>query len=131
MRYVEVRDLSEIDRTFAGLSKDRSGVVVPPQPFFGSNRRDIAHLAARHRLAAIYGVRSFVEDGGFMSYGLSLPRLWHQAARYVDKISRARSPATSPSSSPRSSSWPSTSTHKALGLTIPPSLLQRPDQVIE
>jgi len=130
--YFEVRDLLEINRTFVGLSKDRSGVIVPPQPFFGSNRRDIAHLAARHRLPAIYGFRSFVEDGGFMSYGLSLPDVWHQAARYVDKILKGAKPGDLPVERPTKFELViNLKTAKALGLTIPPSLLQRADQVIE
>jgi putative tryptophan/tyrosine transport system substrate-binding protein len=79
IRYVEVRDLKDIDAMFAGMSKKRGGVVVPLQPFFSTHQRDITDLASRHRLPAIYGVRSFVDVGGLISYGLSLPDVWRSS----------------------------------------------------
>ena len=132
LRYVEVSDLRDIGRAFAELSRGRSGVIVPPQSFFSAHRQDIVRLAARHGLPAIYGFRSFVEDGGLMSYGVSLPDVWRQGARYVAKILKGASPGNLPVEQPTTFELAiNLKTAKALGLTIPPSLLQRADQVIE
>ena len=132
VRYVEVADLPEIDRTLAGMSKDRDGVVVPPQPLFSTHSREIADLAAKHKLPAIYGFRGFVDDGGLLSYGLNLPGVWRQAAVYVDKILKGAKPADLPVEQPTKFELViNLKTAKALGLTIPPSLLARADQVIE
>ena len=112
--------------------KDRSGVIVPPQSFFATRRREIADLAAKHRLPAIYGFRGFVDDGGLMSYGLSLPGAWRQAAGYVDKILKGARPGELPvEQATKFEMVINLKTAKALGLTIPPSLLARADQVIE
>jgi putative ABC transport system substrate-binding protein len=132
LRYVEVSDLRDIERAFAEMSKARSGVIVPLQPFFSTHGQDVVDLAARHGLPAIYGFRSFVEDGGLMSYGLNLPEVWRQGARYVAKILKGSKPADLPVEQPTKFELViNLKTAKALGLTIPPSLLQRADEVID
>jgi putative ABC transport system substrate-binding protein len=133
LRYAEVRELGEIDRVFAAMSKERGGaLIVSPQPLFLTHRGRITELAARHRLPVIYGFRAFVDAGGLMSYGVSLPDLWRRAATYVDKILKGTKPADLPVEQPTTFEFIiNLKTAKALGLTIPPSLLLRADQVIE
>jgi hypothetical protein len=104
----------------------------PATVLFSTRRREIADLAAKHRLPAIYGFRGFVDDGGLMSYGLSLPGAWRQAAGYVDKILKGARPGELPvEQATKFEMVINLKTAKALGLTIPPSLLARADQVIE
>jgi putative ABC transport system substrate-binding protein len=97
-----------------------------------SHRTRLADLAARSRLPAVYGVRESVEAGGLMSYGPSFLDLHRQAATYVDKILKGAKPAELPVERPTEFELViNMKTAKTLGLTIPPSLLQRADQVIE
>jgi putative ABC transport system substrate-binding protein len=132
LRYVEVRELPEIDAVFAAMSKERGGLIVPPQPFFFTHLSRIVELAAKHRVPAIYGFRPFAEAGGLMSYGLSLPDVWRRAATYVDKILKGAKPADLPVEQPTKFELVvNLKTAKALGLTIPPSLLLRADQLLE
>jgi ABC-type uncharacterized transport system substrate-binding protein len=99
----EVRELHELDSVFARMSKERGGsLIVMGEPLFFPHRSRIPELAAEHRLPAIYTFRVFVDAGGLMSYGPSLPDLWWRGGIYVDKILKG---AKSPSSSRRSSSW--------------------------
>jgi len=96
------------------------------------HRQAIVDLAAAHRIPAIYELRGFVETGGFVSYGVNVPEMERRAATYVDKILRGAKPADLPVQQPTEFELViNLKTAKALGLTIPPSLLQRADQVIE
>ena len=89
-------------------------------------------LALEHRLPGIYWVRDFVEAGGLMAYGTSLGELGRRAAYFVDKLFKGARPADLPVEEPRKFEFViNLKTAKALGLTIPPSLLARADQVIE
>jgi putative ABC transport system substrate-binding protein len=95
-------------------------------------RGQIAELAVRHRLPTVYPWLEGPEAGGLLSYGTNLRAAWHRAAVYVDKILKGAKPADLPVEHPTTYELViSLKTAKALGLTIPPSLLQRADQVIE
>jgi putative ABC transport system substrate-binding protein len=99
--------------------------------FYGEHRR-IVNLATKNRLPASYAFREAVEAGGLMSYGASLPDLFRRAAIYVDKILKGARPGDLPvEQATKFELSVNLKTAKALGLTIPQSLLQRADQVIE
>jgi putative ABC transport system substrate-binding protein len=99
---------------------------------FISERRRLVDLAAKNRLPAVYSVREFVDAGSFMAYGPNLPDLNRRAATYVDRILKGAKPGDLPIEQPTKFELViNLKTAKALGLTIPPSLLQRADQVIE
>jgi hypothetical protein len=107
-------------------------LIVLPSPMFYINYRRIVDLAAKHRLPAMYAGREFVEAGGLMCYGADIPDLFHRAAAYVDRILKGAKPADLPVEQPTKFDFViNLKTAKALGLTIPQSLLIRADQVIE
>ena len=115
------------------MAKERVGaLLVLSDAIFGSHRTRLADLAARSRLPAAYGVRESVEAGGLMSYGPSFLDLFRRAATYVDKILKGARPGDLPVEQPTKFELViNLKTAKALGLTIPPSLLQRADQLID
>jgi putative ABC transport system substrate-binding protein len=99
---------------------------------FNNERRRLVDLAAKNRLPAVYSGRASVDAGGLMSYGPNIADLWRRAATYVDKILKGAKPGDLPIEQPAKFELAiNLKTAKALGLTIPPSLLQRADQVIE
>ena len=113
-------------------ARGADGLLQLDDSLFVAHRARLAELAARSRLPAIYGFREFVESGGLMSYGADLPDLYRRAATYVDKIFKGAKPADLPVEQPTKFEFVvNLRTAKALGLTIPPSLLLRADQVIE
>src|SRR5438445_353016 len=104
-----------------------------PSPLWPpSKRRRLVDLAAKNRLPTVYSYRSYVEAGGLMSYGPDLADSFRRAATYVDKILKGAKPADLPVEQPTKFDFViNLKTAKALGLTIPPSLLQRADQIID
>jgi putative ABC transport system substrate-binding protein len=97
-----------------------------------ASRKQILDFAARNRLPVAYAWRQAVEEGGLLSYGPELAHLWRRAAVYVDKILKGAKPADLPVELPsKFELLVNLKTAKALGLSIPPSLLQRADQVLE
>jgi putative ABC transport system substrate-binding protein len=107
-------------------------LFVDQSPFFLTRRAEVAELAARVRLPAIYGYREHAEAGGLMSYGSSLPDAYRQIARFTDKILKGAKPAELPvEQSDKFELVVNNKTAKALGLTIPESFLLRADEVIE
>ena len=108
------------------------GVLVASSTFMFVHRQAIVDLAAAHRIAAVYELQGFVETGGLMSYGVDVPEMERRAANYVDKILRGAKPADLPIEQPtKFNLFINVKTAKALGLTIPSSLLLQADQVIE
>jgi len=130
---VEVREAGELAGAFARMVKARAQAIqLIGSSFFYSVRGQIAELAVRHRLPTAYPWREGPEEGGLLSYGANLRAAWHGAAVYVDKILKGAKPADLPVEQPTKYELViNLRTAKALGLTIPPSLLQRADQVIE
>jgi putative ABC transport system substrate-binding protein len=129
----EVSRPDQLDSAFATLGAERvEGLLVPPDTTFYSRRREIADLAAKTRLPAIYGYREHVEVGGLMSYGPDLVGQYRRAASYVDKILKGAQPADLPVEQPTKIELViNLKTATALGLTIPPTLVARADEVIE
>jgi putative ABC transport system substrate-binding protein len=131
---VEVKDASMLDRAFAAMIREQAKaiIVLSDNMLFGQ-RKQIAHLAAHQRLAGIAWTREFAEDGGLlMVYGPDISEMHRRAAAYVGKILRGANPADLPVEQPTKFELViNLKTAKALGLTIPPSLLARADQVIE
>ena len=130
---VGARDMTETERAIGMLSQSaNSGLVVPGSPFAIVHRDRIVTLAARHKLPAIYWDRAPVSTGGLMSYGPDFIEQYRQAARYVDRILKGEKPADLPVQAPTKYELViNLKTAKALGLTIPPTLLARADEVIE
>jgi ABC-type uncharacterized transport system substrate-binding protein len=130
---IEVRRPEDFDAAFKTIANSRiDGLDVLPDPLTSFHRKQTASFAAQHRLAAMYAAREWVEAGGLMSYGPNVPDLWRRAAIYVDKIFKGARPGDLPVERPTKFDLViNLKTAKALGLTIPPSLLQRADQVIE
>ena len=107
-------------------------LIVLSDSFATFHRRSIADLAAQQQLPAIYGQRIYMDAGALMSYGPSLSDLFHGAARYVDKILKGAKPADLPVEQPTKFELIiNLKAAQALGLTVPPSLLARADEVIE
>ena len=121
------------ERAFAAMTRERAGaLLVLTDGLFLLHRTRIAELAAKHRLPAMYGLRESVDAGGLMGYGPSLRDNFRRAATYVDKILKGAKPGDLPVEQPTKFELViNLKTAKALGLTIPQSLLQRADQVIE
>jgi putative ABC transport system substrate-binding protein len=128
-----VRRAGDFAVAFRGMMKNQDqAVLVASSTFMFVHRQAIVDLAAAHRIAAVYELRGFVGTGGFMSYGVNVPEMERRAATYVDKILKGAKPADLPVQQPTEFELViNVKTAKALGLTIPPSLLQRADQVIE
>ena len=133
LQLLEARGPNEFDGAFAAMAKERVGaLLVVADGLFILHRARLADLAARSRLPAIYGYREHVEAGGLMSYGSSLRDLWRRAATFVDKILKGAKPADLPVEQPtKFELLINLKTAKALGLTIPQSILIRADQVLQ
>jgi putative ABC transport system substrate-binding protein len=133
LQFVKARGPGDFDRAFLDMTRARAGALaVWGNAIFNSERRRLVDLAAKHRLPAVYTSRDFVDAGGLMTYGANLADLFRRAAAYVDKILKGAKPADLPVEQPTKFELViNLKTAKALGLTIPPSLLLRADQVIE
>jgi putative ABC transport system substrate-binding protein len=130
---LEATGPADIERAFAGLARERpDALLVVGDPMLGSHRKLIVDLAIRHRLASIFSSRQHVDAGGLLSYGTSFADLYRRAATYVDKILRGARPADLPVEQPTTFELVvNLRTARALGVTVPPSVLLRADQLIE
>jgi putative ABC transport system substrate-binding protein len=128
-----VRGAGDLAPAFLGMKKNHDqGVVVTSSAFMFVHRKAVIDLAAAHRIAAIYELEVFVEPGGLMSYGVNASEMQRRAAVYVDKILKGAKPADLPIEQPTKFELViNLKTAKALGLTVPQSLLARADQVIQ
>jgi ABC-type uncharacterized transport system substrate-binding protein len=133
LRVLEARGPNAFDGAFAVMANDRvQALLVLTDSVFLIHRACLADLAARYRLPSMYAVKESVEAGGLMSYGPSLVAAFRRAAFFVDKILRGTKPGDLPVEQPTTFELViNLKTATALGLTIPPSLLLRADQVIE
>ena len=133
IRSLELKDVSQLENAFATAVQDRAGaVIVLSDGALYGRRVQIAQLAAKHRLPCIAWTPEFAESGCLMAYGANVVEMHRRAAMFVDKIWRGAKPADLPIEQPTTFELViNLKTAKALGLTIPPSLLQRADQVIE
>jgi len=128
----EIRSSQDIAPAFDALKGRVEAIYVCNDPLSATNRVRINTLALGMRLPTMLGAREYVEAGGLMSYGPNFPELFRRAAELVDKILRGASPADIPVEQPTKFDLViNLTTAKALGLTIPPSLLTRADEVIE
>jgi putative tryptophan/tyrosine transport system substrate-binding protein len=128
-----VRDPGELDRAFAAMKKARAGaLIVESSSIFFAWRERLAGLALKNRLPTMLAQRPYAEAGGLMAYSADFSDLYRRAATFVDKILNGAKPGDLPIEQPTKFELViNLKTAKALGLTIPPSLLARADQVIE
>jgi putative ABC transport system substrate-binding protein len=133
LQVLEACSSDELDATFGALTGRQAGaLLVLADGMFFRHRARITGFAAKRRLPAIFQGKENVEAGGLMSYGVSIPDMFHRAATYVDKILKGAKAADLPVEQPTKFELViNLKTAKSLGLTIPQSLLQRADQVIE
>jgi putative ABC transport system substrate-binding protein len=128
-----VPQLDDLEGVIADLGRTSgTGLIIPPNPLIGANRRRVAELAMQHRLPSIAVYREFVTEGGLMSYGPNSIDIFRRSTGYVDRILRGADPGDLPVQAPTSYELlVNARTARALGLTIPQSILARADEVIE
>ncbi len=133
LQLFEVRDSNEFARAFAVMAREQlGGLIVLPDPLTLRHRASIVELSNKGQLPAMFGFAEYARAGGLMAYGPSVPDLFRRAATYVDRILKGAKPADLPIEQPTKFELViNLKTAKALGLTIPQSLLLRADQVIE
>jgi putative ABC transport system substrate-binding protein len=132
LQHVEVRDPKDIETAFRAASKGRAdAVLVGTSRVLFSHQTQVADLAAKYRLPAMYIEQEFVLAGGLMTYATSITDLYRRAATYVDKILKGAKPAELPIEQPTKFEFiVNLKAAKQIGLTIPPNVLARADKVI-
>jgi len=133
VQFLNIQKPQDIETSFRAAGKRRAdSILVLTSPVVNPYRTEIADLAIKNRLPAIYSTPEFVEDGGLMSYGVSIADLYRRAATYVDKILKGAKPADLPVEQPKKFEFIiNLKTAKQIGLTIPPNVLARADRVIK
>ena len=132
LQYLDVLDPKDIETAFRAASKGRADAVLTlSSPVITSHRSQVADLAVKNRLPAIYPQTEYIEAGGLMSYGANTTDLFRRAATYVDKILKGAKPADLPVEQPiKFELVINLKAAKQIGLTIPPNVLARADRVI-
>ena len=132
VQYLEVRVAKDIEIAFRSASKSRADAVLAlPNPVATFDRKQVVKLAVKNRIPAIYHSIEFVEDGGLMTYSVSITGLFRRAATYVDKILKGAKPSDLPVEQPTKFEFIiNLKAAKQIGLTIPPNVLARADRVI-
>jgi putative tryptophan/tyrosine transport system substrate-binding protein len=130
---ISVREIGEVEQAIAAFGRDANGgLILTANGFIANHNDQMVGLAVRHKLPAISPFRYFVAVGGLMSYGPDLTDPYRRAAGYVDRILKGEKPADLPVQAPTKYELAiNLKTAKALGLTVPPTLLARADEVIE
>ena len=133
IQVVEAANVSDFDSAFSAMAKERvDGLIVLINPMFFVQRQDIIERAAKHRLPAIYEWKPFVQSGGLISYGADVPDIYRRTAGFVDKIVKGAKPVDLPVEGPKLFDMAvNLKTAKALGVTIPESIIKQAVQVIE
>lgn len=134
LQSVEVSRADDLDGAFSAVTNGRAQalIVISPSPIMFANRNRIATFARTTRLPSIYANREFVDAGGLMAYGTSPGSQWRRAATYVHRILQGAKPGELPVEQPTAFELTiNLKTAKALGLTVPPALLQRADHVVQ
>ena len=133
VRPVNVRDASEIERAVTTFARNSNGgLIVTASALSSLHRELIIALAARHKLPAVYYRRGYVTDGGLISYGYNEDDQYRRAAGYIDRILKGEKPADLPILQPTKFEFViNLQTARTIGLTVPPTLLARADEVIE
>ena len=134
LQSVEVSGVADLDRAFEAMSSQRAQAffLLPGNPIAFSKRLEIATFGQKRRLPSMFPTREYVDQGDLMSYGASLPAMYHRAGTYAGKILKGAKPADLPVEQPTKFELViNLKTAKAIGLTVPPSLLQRADQLIQ
>ena len=130
---MELRDVRKIEDVFRTAVRVRAGaLLVSAAGILYPHARRVAELATKNRLPSMFGLREYVEAGGLISYGADITDIWRRAAVFVDKILKGAKPADLPVEQPTKFELViNLKTAKALGLTIPQSLLVRADEIIQ
>jgi putative ABC transport system substrate-binding protein len=133
VQVVEAAKVDDFDAAFSAMAKERAdGLIVLVNPMFFVQRQHIIERAAKQRLPAIYEWKPFVQSGGLISYGANVPDVYRRAAGFVDKILKGATPADLPVAGPtRFELAVNMKMAKALGLTIPPSILSQAVEGLE
>ena len=133
LQVVEAKEVADFDAAFAAMVKERAeALIVLINPMFNVQRRHIIERADKHRLPAIYEWKEFAQSGGLISYGADVQDIYRRAAGFVDKILKGARPADLPVEGPiRFDVSVNLKTAKALGLTIPQSILSQAMETLE
>ena len=128
-----VQSVGDIERVLSHLGREPNGsIVTPPDLFIVANRRAIIEMAERHRLPTVFSFRNMAAEGGLLSYGVDVAELYRRSGDYIDRVFRGTPPGDLPIQGPtRFQLAVNLKTARALGLTIPASLLAQADEVIE
>jgi putative ABC transport system substrate-binding protein len=128
-----VRHPDELGQAFLDMGRERSeGLLTGAGGLNNTNRKHIVDLAAKARIPAVYPVKEFVDDGGLMSYGISVAEMYRRSAYYVDRILKGAKPADLPVEQPKKFEFVvNLKAAKQIGLMMPPNVLARADKVIK